>query len=597
MSRGTNFPVRSILQAVGSLWFAAVLLVLLMVAMGSATLFETRHSSEQALAVFYHAPWFRGLLFLVAVNILAAICLRIPFSTRHIGFLLTHSGLLIILAGALLTQRIAIEGQVSLTEGRTARSFTVQQHSLTVAARKKNLRVTMDLDAPGFGGFEILEDPDTDVLPLGKQGRVEVVRYLPDMIWRKEVTDDNPRPNPALEVSLSPSGREEARWVFAGQTAAFDSTRVMFRPVSDPKELERLLTEKPMEKKPSSGAVEVEVGGSSFSFPLDSCLSKTVPLGETGYSMRVVRYLPHAQVREGGKILNVSDNPVNPAIEVEFSGPDGKFKQLAFSKFPSFSSMHGKEKKKAVKLVFKTSNGQAAQASVEVLSGPDNSLHVRFLSHGSYKVHRNIEMGMPVDTPWPGKKFAVLKRFDRARIQSRAVVPEKSRKTRQPAILVRLTGASIPSVEVWIPWFTPQSVKFGDSTFDLFYSNKTVSLAFGIKLNRFQVGYYPGTRRPRSFESHVTITDPATGRSQDRIISMNNPTSHGGFTFYQSSYDLRPDGNNSVLSVSRGPDRPVVFAGFFITILGMMWLLATRLWAGRRGRAKPKLQAARSCGG
>lgn len=574
--------MRSVLQVVGSLWFAAVLLVLLMVAMGSATLFESRHGTEQALAVFYRSSWFRGLLVLVAANILAAVCLRYPFTRRHVGFLLTHTGLLVILGGALLTQKVAVEGRVSITEGKTVQSFSVQRDTLTVADWKKNARVSLDLGASGIGGFEVLENHDTHALRLGDLERVEVVRYLPDSVWRREVLNDSPHPDPAIEVSLSPSGREDAAWIFAGQAGTFGRVQVLFRPVTNSEELKRLLAEEPKEKKSSPGMVEVEVGGAPFSFPLESCLNKSVPLGKTGYTLKVLRYLPHAMVGKGGKITNVSDHPENPAVEAEFTGPGGSFKQLAFSRFPDFPSMHKGARKDAVKLAFKAAVDRSARAPVEVLAGPDGRLHARFSGHGSTQVHRSLEVGKSLETPWPGKKFTVLRRFDRARVQSHAELPEKIRKTRHPAVRVRLTGASGNPREIWLPKYTPRSLMFGDARYDLIYGNKVIPLGFEVKLNRFRVGYYPGTRRPRSFESHVTITDPATGRAQDRIISMNNPASHGGYTFYQSDYDLLPEGNRTVLSVSRGPDRPVVYAGYFATILGMIWLLVTRMRAGRR---------------
>ena len=51
-----------ILRFVGSLWFAAVLLVLLLVGMACATVFESTHGAEQALSAFYRSWWFGGAL-------------------------------------------------------------------------------------------------------------------------------------------------------------------------------------------------------------------------------------------------------------------------------------------------------------------------------------------------------------------------------------------------------------------------------------------------------------------------------------------------------------------------------------------------------
>ena len=84
--------------------------MLLLVAMACATLYETEYSAERALADFYQSNWFLGLLWLFAVNVTASLLLRLPFTRHQIGFVLTHVGILITLAGALVTQTWASTG-------------------------------------------------------------------------------------------------------------------------------------------------------------------------------------------------------------------------------------------------------------------------------------------------------------------------------------------------------------------------------------------------------------------------------------------------------------------------------------------------------
>ncbi len=127
-----SFP-RSVLRAVGSLWFAAVLLVLLLVAMACATVVESTDGTERALADFYTDWWFKALLALVGVNVLAAMLLRFPFTRRHIGFVLTHGGIIVTLLGALVTQHHGVNGRVALAEGESADQFTAGGETLALA--------------------------------------------------------------------------------------------------------------------------------------------------------------------------------------------------------------------------------------------------------------------------------------------------------------------------------------------------------------------------------------------------------------------------------------------------------------------------------
>lgn len=120
------------------------------------------------------------------------------------------------------------------------------------------------------------------------------------------------------------------------------------------------------------------------------------------------------------------------------------------------------------------------------------------------------------------------------------------------------------------------------------YADRPVPLGFAVKLNRFRMGFYPGGERPRSFESHITISDLSSGKNFDRIISMNHPVSYGGYTFYQSSYRYDSGRAISYLSVARDPGQTVVFAGYILTIAGMLTFLVQRAWDRRRRESKEK---------
>ncbi|MFQ5430441.1 MAG: cytochrome c biogenesis protein ResB, partial [Phycisphaerae bacterium] len=150
------------------------------------------------------------------------------------------------------------------------------------------------------------------------------------------------------------------------------------------------------------------------------------------------------------------------------------------------------------------------------------------------------------------------------------------RKERTPAILLTLKTSDHTN-EMWVLKDRSYPVSIEGVPHEVAFTDKTIPLGFSVTLDRFRVGYYPGTGRPRSFQSNMTITDPAGGRELSRVVSMNNPTSYGGYTFYQSSYDQRGAKALSILSVSRDPGQPIVFAGYFLLIAGMLWVLVLRM--------------------
>ena len=267
--------------------------------------------------------------------------------------------------------------------------------------------------------------------------------------------------------------------------------------------------------------VELTYEGSTFTFGFPEIMGKAVPLGDTGHTAKVLRYLPHAVVGSDG-LMSRSEQPVNPAIEIEFTGPEGTEKSYAFSEHPEFNAMHKRKQLEGLEISFKPPEQEAS------------------------------------------------------------VVPvEPSGDARMPALLLKLTDKG-ESLDVWVQKYSPLEVTLGSKRYELRYANKTGPLGFRLKLNQFQIGFYPGTHRPRSFESNVTITDPIDGRVVNRVISMNAPTKYGGYSLFQSSY--RPFGDKmiSYLSVSRDPGLVIVFIGYGTVLVGMVVVVITRLLDRRR---------------
>ncbi|HUK65294.1 MAG TPA: cytochrome c biogenesis protein ResB [Anaeromyxobacteraceae bacterium] len=110
----------------------------------------------------------------------------------------------------------------------------------------------------------------------------------------------------------------------------------------------------------------------------------------------------------------------------------------------------------------------------------------------------------------------------------------------------------------------------------------------------------PGAARPRgflafekrpeeakSFESHVTVLDGANLRSAR--ISVNDPFTYRGWTFYQANYNPQ-NPRYSGLEAVHDPGVKFVFAGFALIIVGVftMFYLENRL---RRSRRAPSAQA------
>ncbi|MBP7982497.1 MAG: cytochrome c biogenesis protein ResB, partial [Kaistella sp.] len=94
------------------------------------------------------------------------------------------------------------------------------------------------------------------------------------------------------------------------------------------------------------------------------------------------------------------------------------------------------------------------------------------------------------------------------------------------------------------------------------FGPKVYNTPFSLKLDDFVMETYPGSSSPSAYESHVQIID--NGKQTPYKIYMNNVLNHGGYRFFQASFD--PDRQGTVLSVNHD------FWGTLITYIGYFFL-------------------------
>ena len=120
----------------------------------------------------------------------------------------------------------------------------------------------------------------------------------------------------------------------------------------------------------------------------------------------------------------------------------------------------------------------------------------------------------------------------------------------------------------------PQSFKLGNLDFTIFYGSKVYTTPFSVKLNDFIAKKYAGTEKNyESFESKVTVSE--NNEKFDARIFMNNVLDHGGFRFFQASFD--DDEKGTILSVSHDFwGTWITYIGYFLLYIGMMCILFTK---------------------
>ncbi len=166
------------LRLLASLQLAVVLIVLMAVVLAVATLLEASKGREFAQWYVYHSRWFIALLGVLAANILAATVVRFPWGFHRLPFLVTHAGLLVLLAGAVQTFFQGTEGRLSFLEGETSDRIVLDGRDRLTVRRPVRGR-------SGQGALEFTFEPGPHDWPEGQSLNLghmdgvslEVLRY------------------------------------------------------------------------------------------------------------------------------------------------------------------------------------------------------------------------------------------------------------------------------------------------------------------------------------------------------------------------------------------------------------------------------------
>jgi len=102
------------------------------------TFIESHTDSHRIAANYiYSSPLFALLLWGFFLNILISACRRWPFKVKHIPFLITHLGLLMILGGCLIKNYYGVQGYMTLVEGSGSHQLVIPD-SYSVVLEKRD---------------------------------------------------------------------------------------------------------------------------------------------------------------------------------------------------------------------------------------------------------------------------------------------------------------------------------------------------------------------------------------------------------------------------------------------------------------------------
>ncbi len=219
------------------------------------------------------------------------------------------------------------------------------------------------------------------------------------------------------------------------------------------------------------------------------------------------------------------------------------------------------------KVVLSNSAVPFANANLIVIR-PTSKTEVEYAIHSARegKITRQgkIKAGETIETGWMGLKFRLIDFLPTAKQEVTFKEMKSPTELTTPAIKIRYV-AKDQTNEYWLGLNSMVKLFSNQAVYIVSFMNRRISLGFPITLKKFNVGRYQGTMRAASYESLVDV--PGVG---ERMISMNEPLKHNGFTVYQASFNEDEQGQPiaSIFSVNKDPGRWIKYLGSLLIVLG-----------------------------
>ena len=630
----------------GSLNVAVILLATIAGMIAFATIMESKFDTAVARYYIYDNPLFTLWLVVLALNLLCAAFTRWPWQRKHVGFVVTHAGIILMLTGAVVGRTWGFEAFVTLDKTKPPEHQLITKEDVLTIGTSEGLRGEMP--------FDITMRPPTEARPFTLPLEHSPLKLVVDRMSDKLESDDTLR---ASDDTAAPAG-VALHFVNAGMnqnvaanlmpgddTNTFDFfgmakiTMVDSLDETHPVALAKPAEPAPAPKPPAAVAPRDDtpfhetqlVFASSAQTPIidtdsdarsgyavtlsapagkpddieaivsgPSGVSKALPVKDAGKGwsnllgdgdpilFRVAKYWPDFAMKDNVP-TTLSDQPRNPVVLVQITGPSKLLPPAAQKPAapPSAASAPPMPKGLAMRIALAKEPGRIVYELER-----EGKIEARATAAQGESIH----LGW---SKWEAKVDEVLPHAELHRDMKEFPgdpTPMMAASLR-PGIRAHLVAADGTSGPVeWIPSGTARELFAGHDFAWIGFGKRVIPLTFAITLEDFQVPRDEGTDTPSNYISSLRFDEPTTDRLVRGTASMNSPAmfpgdfwrSLLGWNYKFSQANWNPDNlNETTLQVLYDPGWPFKWTGSLGICIGialMFYFMPKRSAAERAGR-------------
>jgi hypothetical protein len=620
----------------GSLNLAVFLIITIAGAIAFATIMESKFDSSVARYYIYNAAWFNVWLLCLALNLLCAAFTRWPWQRKHLGFVVTHAGIILLLSGAVIGRTLGFEAFVTLDKTKPPENRLFMHEDVLTVDTSGGMRGQMP--------FDVEMHPPTEARPFSMPLEGSPLKLVIDRKTEDLVPDDllvastDPVAPPGVALHFVNTGMNQnvaANLMLGDGDDTFDFFGMAKIEMVDSLDEAHLIalprstepvpvgaaprddtpfheTQLVLANSPQTPIIDTDSDAESgYQVRLDAVPGqpdefKATVIGPSGVStslsvrkaggtwsslfgdgdpvmFRVAKYWPDFTMKNGVP-ATASDQPHNPAVLVQITGPTKVLPAPApkpaapAPPLPKDLVMRMAPAKEPGRIVYELERAGKIEARGTAAQG------------------ENIHLGW---SKWEAKVDAVFPHSELHRDMKEftgTVTPMMAASLR-PGIRAHLVGPDGTSGPVeWIPSGSLRELFNGSDFATVGFGEKVIPLTFSITLENFEVPRDEGTDTPSNYISTLRFDEPSTGRVVHDKAYMNSPAMFPGdfwrsllgwnYKFSQANWNPQ-NLNETTLQVLYDPGWPLKWIGSLGICCGialMFYFMPKRSPIERSGR-------------
>lgn len=180
--------LKSTIKFLASLKLAVIVIAALATVIAVGTFVEAKYDAAAARKVVYESVWMYGVMSVLAINLTAVMVDRWPWKPRHAPFVFAHIGILILMFGAILTQKFGLDGSIRVGIGQQNQYVIVPETDVLVYSSFDGDRYTKLAEQ----NVDFYKNPPTEKNPLvipAFNAEIKFTGYKPYVIPTRKVVE------------------------------------------------------------------------------------------------------------------------------------------------------------------------------------------------------------------------------------------------------------------------------------------------------------------------------------------------------------------------------------------------------------------------